>query len=188
MTNVRMKEKFNKEVAPTLMKDLSLDNLMEVPRIEKIVVNAGIGSFRDNKEAVESFIEELAALTGQAPSVRKARLSIAGFKIRKGDVVGVAVTLRGARMWAFLDKFINVVLPQVRDFKGVEPDSFDESGNYSVGITEHTVFPEVNPNTTKGMRHMQITIVTTADEKEKAKKLLEALGMPFREDQKKENG
>ena len=181
MLNVRLREKYKNEIATTLKKELGLKIVLEVPRVEKIVINAGIGGFRDSKENVAVFMDEFAALAGQRPSVRRARLSEAGFKIRKGDVVGMAATLRGARMWAFLDKFVNVVLPRVRDFKGVDPDSFDGEGNYSVGVQEHTVFPEVDPNTTKGIRSLQLSIVTTAKDKERAKILLEKLGMPFRE-------
>jgi large subunit ribosomal protein L5 len=175
-----LQEKYKKEVVPVLMKDLKLSNVMEVPSVEKVVVNAGIGSFRDKKEAVASFVEELAQLTGQRPSERKARLSESGFKIRAGDVVGYAVTLRGSRMWAFLDKFINIVLPRVRDFRGLSRKAFDNSGNYSVGIVEHTIFPEVNPNTTKGVRNLQVTVVTDAKDKEESEKLLSLLGLPLK--------
>ncbi len=178
----RLYKKYKEEIAPKLMEDLGLTNVFELPRLEKIVVNAGIGSFKDNKEAVDMFLEEFTNITGQKPSVRKARLSVAGFKIRQGDVIGVAVTLRGDKMWAFLDKLVNIVLPRFRDFKGVSIKSFDKNGNYSLGITEHTIFPEVNANTTKGIRSLQATLVTSVNDVKKSKALLEALGMPFRKD------
>lgn len=176
----RLYEKYKKELIKNLKDDLKLENIMEVPRIKKISVNAGVGGFRDNKEALDLFTNDLAELTGQKPYVRKARLSEAGFKVRKGDVVGLAVTLRGARMWAFLDKFISVVLPRVRDFRGLNPDSFDGSGNYSVGVREHVIFPEVNPNTVKGIRSLQITIVTSSLNVDRNKALLKSLGFPFK--------
>lgn len=175
-----LREKYNKKVIPTLMKDLKLSNVMEAPTVRKIVINAGIGGFRDKKEAVAVFVEELAQLSGQRPVERKARLSESGFKIRAGDVVGYAVTLRGPRMWAFLDKFINIVIPRIRDFRGLSKTAFDNAGNYSIGITEHTIFPEVNPNTTKGVRDLQVTIVTDAKNKEESEKLLSLLGLPFK--------
>ncbi len=178
----RLYEKYKKEVVPAMMKQFDLENVHEVPQLTKIIINAGVGSFRDNKEALDSFIQEVADFSGQLPHTTKARLSESGFKIRKGDVVGVAVTLRHDRMWAFLDKFINIALPRVRDFRGLSVDSFDEEGNYSVGIREHIIFPEVNPNKTKGVRSLQITLVTSTDDKERAKALLAHLGMPFSED------
>lgn len=176
----RLYEKYKNEIAPELKKSLNKDNVMEVPTIKKIVVNAGVGAIRDNKDFFESFKEEFTNITGQAPSVRKARLSEAGFKIRQGDIVGIATTLRGQNMWAFLDKVTNIVLPRVKDFKGLSNKAFDKSGNYSIGITEHVLFPEVNPNTTKGSRSMQMTIVTSAINKEDSHELLKALGLPFK--------
>jgi large subunit ribosomal protein L5 len=167
-------------------KELGISNVMEVPRILKIKVNAGIGSFRENREAVESFVEELTNICGQRPYMRKAKKSEAGFKIKQGDIVGYSVTLRGARMWAFLDKVINVALPRVRDFRGMSPDSFDENGNYSIGIKEHVIFPEVNANITKGIRSLQATIVFNYDDVEKTRSVLKGLGFPFRKDEKSE--
>lgn len=177
----RLYEKYQKEIAPALAKELGRSNVFSVPKVTKITVNAGVGSFRDNREALESFVEELGNLTGQRPYFRKARLSEAGFKIRKGDIVGVAVTLRGAKMWAFLDKLANVVLPRVRDFRGLKTTAFDKSGNYSIGIKEHTIFPEVNPNVVKGIRSLQVTIVTNAGNKEESELLLRKLGLPLKE-------
>jgi large subunit ribosomal protein L5 len=178
----RLREKYESEIVPDLMKKFGLSNNMAVPKIKKIVVNAGIGPFRENTEAVDSFAEEFAAVVGQKPYPRQARLSEAGFKIKKGDVVGYSATLRGERMWAFLDKLINIALPRVRDFRGLGPDSFDDHGNYSIGIREHVIFPEVNPNTTKGIRSMQVTVVTNSKDLEQNKMLLEELGMPFKKD------
>ena len=167
-------------------KELGASNVMEIPRILKIKVNSGIGPFRENREAVESFVEELTNICGQKPYVRKAKKSEAGFKIKQNDIVGYSVTLRGARMWAFLDKLINLALPRVRDFRGMSPDSFDENGNYSVGIKEHVIFPEVNQNTTKGIRSLQATIVFNSNDTEKTRGVLKGLGFPFRKDDKSE--
>jgi large subunit ribosomal protein L5 len=181
---LKLQQIYKEKAVPALMKELGCKNIMQVPSIKKIVVNAGIGDFRGNKEAVEGFVNEFADISGQAPSPRKARKSESGFKIRQGDVVGYAVTLRGARMWAFLDKLINVVIPRVRDFRGLDPKALDKGGNYSIGIKEHTLFPEVNANTTKGVRSLQVTIVTTANNAEESKKLLDLVGLPFKKEGK----
>jgi large subunit ribosomal protein L5 len=154
---------------------------MEAPRIMKINVNAGIGPFRENREAVDSFVQELSDICGQKVYERKARKSEAGFKIKQNDIVGYAVTLRGDRMWAFLDKVINVAFPRIRDFRGFNPDSFDANGNYSVGIKEHVIFPEVNANTTKGIRSLQITIVFSGKSIDQNRFLLKKLNFPFSE-------
>lgn len=177
----RLYEKYKSEIVEKLRKDLDL-NVMEVPKIEKISVNVGVGAFRDQKEALETFTQELADITGQKPFVRKARKSEAGFKIRKNEIVGLAVTLRGDKMWAFLDKLINVSMPRVRDFRGLSVDAFDHKGNYSVGIREHVIFPEINPNVLKAIRGLQVTIVTSAKKKEHTKELLTGLGFPFKKD------
>lgn len=176
----RLNKKYKEEIAPKLIKDLELKNIMQAPKLRKIVINAGIGEFRDNREAVESFVEDLSAISGQRPNPRKARLSESGFKIRKGDIVGYSVTLRGPKMWAFLDKFINIVLPRVRDFQGLNLKSFDDRGNYSVGIKEHVIFPEVNPNKVKGIRSLQVNFQIDSLSKEHSLAFLEALGMPFK--------
>jgi len=178
----RLKEKYQKEIVPKMKKEFGFKSIMEVPRIKKVVVNAGIGGFRDNRDAVESFEHDLAQLLGQKPYPKKARLSEAGFKIRKGDVVGYAATLRGERMWAFLDKLISIAIPRIRDFRGLTMNSFDDSGNYSLGITEHIIFPEVDPNTTKGIRSLQLTIVSSSDDKDVNKALLNYIGMPFKKE------
>lgn len=178
----RLKEKYIKEIAPKIKKDFDLSSSMAVPRLKKIVINSGIGDFKDSREAVESFVEELASIAGQQPHPRRARKAIAGFKIRRGDVVGYSVTLRGDKMWSFYDKLVSIAIPRIRDFRGLNADSFDKAGNYSMGIKEHVIFPEINPNTIKGTRHLQITIVSSSDNKELNKALLDYLGMPFKKE------
>ncbi len=177
----RLKQKYTEKIRPELQKQFNYANVMQVPTIKKVVINAGIGPFRESREAVESFVADLAAITGQKPSPRSARLSVASFKIRQNDVVGYTVTLRGERMWAFLDKMINVALPRVRDFRGLKAKAFDEAGNYSVGIKEHVIFPEVNPNATKGIRSLQMTIVMSGTP-DSNRLLLDKLGIPFMEE------
>lgn len=174
---------YKKDIVPKLAKELGIQNPMQLPKLIKVSINSGIGSFKDNKEAMESFVQEIADISGQKPVLKTARKAEAGFKIKKGDVVGVNVTLRGDRMWAFVEKFINIVLPRVRDFKGVNPNAFDDNGNFSIGITEHTIFPEVNPNTVKGIRSLQVTFVTNTNDKDESKALLTFLGMPFKKDE-----
>lgn len=183
----RLKELYKKEIAPEMIKEFKLDNVMEVPKIKKVSINSGIGPFRENKEAVESFANELSDIAGQRVYERKARKSEAGFKIKQNDVVAFAATLRGEKMWAFLDKMINIAFPRIRDFRGFDPDSFDENGNYSIGIREHVIFPEVNPNTTKGIRGLQITIVFKGDNIEQNRFLLKKLNFPFRESSDRES-
>ncbi|HLC93762.1 MAG TPA: 50S ribosomal protein L5 [Patescibacteria group bacterium] len=180
----RLKEIYNKKIAPQLMKEFNLSNVMEVPRIRKVAINTGIGSFRDSREAVETYVNELSQLSGQKPFPRKARKSEAGFKVRKNDVVGYAVTLRGDKMWAFLDKFVNIVLPRVRDFRGLDTSSFDENGNYSIGVREHVIFPEINPNNIKGIRSLQVTVVTDGKDKKQNLELLKELGFPFKKEER----
>lgn len=175
----RLKQKYIEKISPALLKEFGYENVMLVPQIKKVVVNAGVGPFRENREAVEAFVADLANLTGQKPSPRAARTSIAGFKIRENDIVGYTCTLRGERMWAFLDKFVNIALPRVRDFRGLNPNAFDENGNYSVGVKEHVIFPEVNPNAIKGIRSLQLTIVMNTKDKEANRFMLKELGIPF---------
>lgn len=179
----RLKQKYIEQIAPKLIKDFNLANVMQVPSIVKITVNAGIGPFRENREAVESFVTDFTNITGQKPSTRKANKSIAGFKIRENDVVGYTVTLRGERMWAFLDKLLNVALPRVRDFRGLNDLAFDDAGNYSMGIREHVIFPEVNANAVKGIRSLQITVGVKNGTTEMNKVMLKSLGFPFRKDE-----
>lgn len=175
----RLKELYTTKLKTELMKELELENIMQVPSLEKIVVNSGVGSFRDNKDALDSFFNEFMSLTGQRPNFRKARFSEAGFKVRKNDLVGVTVTLRGERMWDFLERFISVSLPRVRDFKGVSKKAFDKLGNYSVGVKEHIIFPEVDANKTKGVRSLQVNFVFKNGSIVNSSKLLEKLGLPF---------
>lgn len=154
-------------------------NPMARPKVEKVVLNMGIGDVKDDKGAVEKVSSELAAIAGQKPAFRPARQSVAGFSVRKGEPVGLKVTLRGKRMQAFLGKLFNVVLPRLRDFRGVSRNSFDQNANYTLGISEHTVFPEIDLGEVTKVRGLEVTIVTSTKEKEKAMKLLEELGMPF---------
>ncbi|SMP09438.1 LSU ribosomal protein L5P [Desulfurobacterium pacificum] len=176
----RLKQKYKEEVIPALMKKFGYKNVMEVPRLEKIVVNMGVGEAVQNIKALENAMEDLALITGQKPSVRRAKRSEAGFKLRKGMPIGAKVTLRKDRMWDFLDRLISIALPRVRDFKGLSPKSFDGRGNYNFGLEEQTVFPEIDYDKVDKIRGMNITIVTTAETDEEAKALLELLGFPFR--------
>ncbi|ADU96242.1 50S ribosomal protein L5 [Thermovibrio ammonificans] len=176
----RLKKKYKEEVIPALMKKFGYKNVMQVPRIEKIVVNMGVGEAVQNIKELENAMNDLALITGQKPSVRRAKRSEAGFKLRKGMPIGAKVTLRRDRMWDFLDRLISMALPRVRDFKGLSPKSFDGRGNYNFGLEEQTVFPEIDYDKVDKIRGMNITIVTTAETDEEAKALLEALGFPFR--------
>ncbi len=176
----RLKEKYINEVVPALMERFHYKNVMEVPRLEKIVINMGLGEAKDNPKALESAVRELSLITGQKPIVTKAKKSIANFKVRKGMSIGAKVTLRGERMYDFLDKLINISLPRVRDFRGVNPSSFDGRGNYALGIREQLIFPEIDYDMVEGVRGLDISIVTTAKTDEEAKAFLELMGMPFR--------
>ncbi|TYP50319.1 50S ribosomal protein L5 [Thermosediminibacter litoriperuensis] len=175
----RLKEKYEKEVIPAMMKKFNYKNVMQVPRLEKVVLNMGISDAKENPKAVESASRDMAMIAGQKPVVTKARKSIASFKIRQGMAIGAKVTLRGNRMYEFLDKLFNVALPRVRDFKGVSPDAFDGRGNYTLGIKEQLIFPEIDYDKIDKIRGMDITIVTTAKTDEEARELLKGLGMPF---------
>ncbi len=176
----RLKEYYQKEVVPALMKSLGLDNVMQVPKIQKVVVNIGLGEALDNPKALETASADLMAITGQKPIITKARKSIAAFKLREGRAIGAKVTLRGERMWSFLDRLMNVALPRVRDFRGVSRDAFDGRGNYTLGLREQLIFPEIEYDKIDKIRGMEITIVTTAKSDDHAAALLEMLGMPFR--------
>ena len=176
----RLKEKYTSDVAPALKEQLNLPNVMQIPRLEKIVVNMGIGEGVDEPKQIESAIEELAVITGQKPRLNRARKSIANFKLRQGNAVGVSVTIRGNRMWEFFDRLVAIAIPRVRDFRGLNPRSFDGRGNYSFGVTEQLIFPEINYDKVTAVRGMDITICTTAGSDEGAKALLEAFGFPFR--------
>jgi len=174
-----LKEKYNKEVQKTLLKELNIKNVHAVPRVSKIVVNLGTGDRLRDKNAKDKLMQHVSAITGQKPKIQQARVSVAGFGIRAGMPVGLTVTLRGDRMYDFLQKLVTIVLPRLRDFRGVSRTSFDESGNYTLGLSEYTVFPEIDITQVDRPHGMEITIVTSAGNKEKAFRLLELLGMPF---------
>lgn len=174
----RLKDKYKNEVVKILIEEFDIKNVMQTPKIEKVVVNTGIGDAQKNKEVLEKMKTDLAAITGQYPSVRKARVSVASFSLRKGAPVGLKITLRSAKMYDFLDKLFSVVLPRLRDFRGVKKDSFDKKGNYTLGLTEHNVFPEVDV-AKSNPRGMEITIVVKSDSVPQSFRLLELLGMPF---------
>ncbi len=178
----RMKERYQTELVPALKDTLNLTNIMEVPTIKKVVVNIGMGEALDNPKALDAAVSDLSQITGQKPVVTKARVSIANFKLREGRAIGVKVTLRGERMWSFLDRLLNIVLPRVRDFRGVSRDAFDGRGNYTLGLREQLIFPEIEYDKIDKIRGMEITIVTSARSDEQAAQLLEMLGMPFRKD------
>jgi large subunit ribosomal protein L5 len=178
----RMKERYQTELVPALKESLSLDNVMQVPQVKKIVVNIGLGEAMDNPKALDAAVGDLVQITGQKPVVTKARVSIAAFKLREGRAIGAKVTLRGERMWSFLDRLLNIVLPRVRDFRGVSRDAFDGRGNYTLGLREQLIFPEIEYDKIDKIRGMEITIVTSARNDEQAAQLLEMLGMPFRKD------
>lgn len=175
----RLKEKYEQEVIPALKQKFGYKNIMQVPKLEKVVINMGISDARENPKAIESAVSDLAAITGQKPIVTKAKKSIAAFKLRQGMPIGVKVTLRAEKMYHFLDKLFNINLPRVRDFKGVSADAFDGRGNYTLGIKEQLIFPEIDYDKIDRVRGMDITIVTTAKTDEEAKELLKNLGMPF---------
>ncbi|HKJ70487.1 MAG TPA: 50S ribosomal protein L5 [Gammaproteobacteria bacterium] len=176
----RLQQRYQDEVAPTLQKEFAYGTPMQVPRLTKIVLNMGIGDAARDRSALDNAIADLTAITGQKPMITKARKSVAGFKIREGMPVGCKVTLRRERMYEFLDRFIQVALPRIRDFRGLNPNSFDGQGNYSMGVTEQIIFPEVDYEKVDRIRGMDIIFSTTAATDEEAKALLEGFGMPFR--------
>lgn len=177
----RMKERYQKEVAPALAKEFNIQNPMAIPRLEKIVINMGMGEAVSNAKLLDTATDELAAIVGQKPVVTKAKKSIAAFKLRQGMSIGTMVTLRGDRMYEFLDRFVSIALPRVRDFRGVSPKAFDGRGNYTLGIRDQLIFPEIDFNKVDKARGMNISIVTTARDDEQARSLLRGLGMPFRQ-------
>ncbi|MGB8361471.1 MAG: 50S ribosomal protein L5 [Acidimicrobiia bacterium] len=176
----RLKVRYDEEIHANLKEQLGLDNPMEVPTLEKIVLNMGLGEAVQNKKAIDEAVDELALISGQKPRVNKSRKSIANFKVREGMPIGVSVTLRGTRMWEFFDRLISVAIPRVRDFRGLNPRAFDGRGNYSVGASEQLIFPEIDFDSVTETRGMNITIVTTATNDEQGKALLDAFGFPFR--------
>ena len=176
----RLRERFEKEVRPALVKELGLKNPMQAPRVDKVVVNMGLGEAIQNGKILDASLEQLAAITGQKPVVTKARKSIANFKLRQGQSIGAMVTLRGDRAYEFLDRLLNVALPRVRDFRGVSPKAFDGKGNYTLGVKEQIIFPEINYDRVEKIKGLNITVVTTARNDEEGRALLRHLGMPFR--------
>jgi large subunit ribosomal protein L5 len=174
-----MQEKYNNEVVPALRKAFDLKNVMQVPRIQKVVVNIGMGEAMDNPKAMEAAVSDLTTITGQKPVQTKARKSIANFKLREGRLIGTKVTLRGDRMWAFLDRLMNTALPRVRDFRGVSGNAFDGRGNYTLGLRDQLIFPEIEYDKIDKLRGMEVTIVTTAKDDDQARTMLQLLGMPF---------
>jgi large subunit ribosomal protein L5 len=175
----RMQELYNKEVAPALFKSLGLKNVMQVPSIEKIVLNIGLGEAMDNPKALDAAVADLTQISGQKPVQTKARKSIANFKLREGRIIGAKVTLRGNRMWAFFDRLVNIALPRVRDFRGISANAFDGRGNYTLGLKDQLVFPEIEYDKIDKLRGMEVTIVTSAKTDDQARALLKSLGMPF---------
>lgn len=175
----RLKEKFNNEVAPALMQKFQYKSVMQIPRLEKVVINMGLGDTKDNAKGIDSAVSELATISGQKPVVTKARQSVAAFKVRQGMSIGAKVTLRGEKMYEFIDKLLNVALPRVRDFRGVSAKSFDGRGNYAMGITDQLIFPEIEYDKVDKIRGMDIIFVTTAKTDEEARELLKLLGMPY---------
>lgn len=180
MSSPRLKTLYKEEIAAELQKTLGLDNPMQTPTLEKIVVNMGVGDAINDRKAVTSAADELSLITGQKAKLNAARKSIAGFKLREGLHVGASVTLRGPRMWEFFDRLLAVAIPRIRDFRGLNPKSFDGRGNYTFGVTEQLIFPEIDFDSVTSTRGMDITICTTATDNEQARALLEAFGFPFR--------
>jgi large subunit ribosomal protein L5 len=176
---VAMREKYLDEVAPTLQEEFSFSSPMMVPRIVKVVLNIGVGEALENSKALDAAVEDMTKITGQKPVITRARKSVAGFKLREGRAIGVKVTLRGDRMWALLDRLVNIALPRTRDFRGISPDAFDGRGNYTLGLREQLIFPEIEFDKIDKLRGMEITIVTTADNDEEGRRLLKLLGFPF---------
>ena len=176
----RLKDRYREEIAPALKERFGIQNPMRIPKLNKIVVNMGVGEAAQDSRRLDGAMEDLARITGQKPQLRRARKSIAGFKIRDGMPVGARVTLRGERMWEFLDRLINIALPRVRDFRGISPRSFDGRGNFALGLREQTIFPEVSYDSIDTTRGLDVAVVTTAESDEEARELLRMLGMPFR--------
>jgi large subunit ribosomal protein L5 len=175
----RLREYYKDDIRPALMKQFDYDNIMQVPRVTKVVVNVGVGEALENARALDATVEDITTITGQKPVITRARKSVAAFKLREGRAIGVKVTLRGERMWSFLDRLMNVALPRTRDFRGVSPKSFDGRGNYTLGLREQILFPEIEYDKIDKVRGMEISIVTTADTDEEGRELLRQLGMPF---------
>jgi large subunit ribosomal protein L5 len=183
----RLKERYETELRPQLQRELSLRNTMEVPRLEKIVLNCGVGLATQQQSLLDGAVTDLAVITGQKPLVTRAKKSIAGFKLRAGNPIGAKVTLRGARMWEFYDRLVSLAIPRIRDFRGMDPNAFDGRGNYTFGVTEQLIFPEIDYDSIDTVRGMDITIVTTADTDDGGRALLSALGFPFRRESERQS-
>jgi large subunit ribosomal protein L5 len=177
----RLLERYQKEIAPQLSERFGRKNRLSLPRLEKIVVNMGVGKALQDKNRMEQAVEQLAQITGQRPQVTRAKKAVSGFRLRQGNEIGCRVTLRGRRMYEFLDRLISIALPRIRDFRGVNPKSFDGHGNYSLGLSEQGVFPEIDPDKVTFVQGMDVTFVTTTNNDDEARELLRAFGMPFRE-------
>jgi large subunit ribosomal protein L5 len=180
----RLQDRYNKEVVPALTKKFGRENRLSLPRLVKIVLNMGVGKALQDKERMKQAVEHLGLIAGQRPQITRARMAVSGFRLREGNEIGCRVTLRGKRMYEFLDRLVNVALPRIRDFRGVNPKSFDGNGNYSMGLTEQLVFPEIDPDKVTFTQGMDITFVTSTGNDDEARELLRAFGMPFREDTK----
>jgi large subunit ribosomal protein L5 len=179
-TTPRLKTRYNEELRSALQQELGLGNVMEVPRLSKIVLNCGVGKATQQASLLDGAVADLGVITGQKPQVTRAKKSIAGFKLREGNAIGAKVTLRGARMWEFYDRLVSIAIPRIRDFRGMNPDSFDGRGNYTFGVTEQLIFPEIDYDKIDTVRGMDVTIVTTAATDDQGRALLRALGFPFR--------
>jgi large subunit ribosomal protein L5 len=183
----RLKRRYESDVRPQLQRELGLRNIMEVPRLEKIVLNCGVGLATQQQSLLDGAVADLTVITGQKPLVTRAKKSIAGFKLRAGNPIGAKVTLRGARMWEFYDRLVSLAIPRIRDFRGMEPNSFDGRGNYTFGVTEQLIFPEIDYDSIDTVRGMDITIVTTANSDGEGRALLTALGFPFRRESERQS-
>jgi large subunit ribosomal protein L5 len=183
----RLKQRYETDLRPQLQRELGLRNIMQVPRLEKIVLNCGVGLATQQQSLLDGAVTDLTVITGQKPLVTRAKKSIAGFKLRAGNPIGAKVTLRGARMWEFYDRLVSLAIPRIRDFRGMEPSSFDGRGNYTFGVTEQLIFPEIDYDSIDTVRGMDITIVTTASSDDAGRALLTALGFPFRRDSERQS-
>ena len=183
----RLKQRYETDLRPQLQRELGLRNVMQVPRLEKIVLNCGVGLATEQKSLLDGAVADLTVITGQKPLVTRAKKSIAGFKLRAGNPIGAKVTLRGARMWEFYDRLVSLAIPRIRDFRGMEPSSFDGRGNYTFGVTEQLIFPEIDYDSIDTVRGMDITIVTTASSDDEGRALLTALGFPFRRESERQS-
>jgi len=183
----RLKQRYETDLRPQLQRELGLRNVMQVPRLEKIVLNCGVGLATEQKSLLDGAVADLTVITGQKPLVTRAKKSIAGFKLRAGNPIGAKVTLRGARMWEFYDRLVSLAIPRIRDFRGMEPNSFDGRGNYTFGVTEQLIFPEIDYDSIDTVRGMDITIVTTASSDDEGRALLTALGFPFRRESERQS-